>query len=451
MPYPLDFNQILSIVIITLLFLIAILLIVSITKDIRQKKAIFDRLDKYLSDINNNTNTSLNTLSNNLFNYLQADSSSQIERIENSSRNISNGLKSLSGYLIESQKQNNEHQINKLETINKTLTGNALIEEQKLEHLRTTIETNLTGIRQDNNRQLELMRKTVDEKLQEALDKKLSQSFKTVSEQLENVYRGLGEMKNLAAGVGDLKRVLSNVKTKGILGEVQLSAIIKDILNSSQYHENINTNPNSSEKVEFAIKLPSTDDGYIFLPVDSKFPSQDYLIIQDALENGDKQEIEKARKQLASTLKSQAKTIREKYISVPDTTDFAIMFLPTEGLYSEACNLNMLEILQREYKVTITGPSTFAALLNSLQMGFKTLAIQKRSSEVWNLLGSVKTEFVKFEKVLTSAQQNIQKTSDELDTLVGTRTRAINRHLKNIQTNTIPLGEYEQIENKEVD
>ena len=266
--------------------------------------------------------------------------------------------------------------------------------------------------------------------MQETLDTKLTQSFKTVSEQLENVYKGLGEMKNLATGVGDLKRVLTNVKTKGILGEIQLSAIIKDILNNSQYEENVNTNPNSRDKVEFAIKLPSTDESYIYLPVDSKFPSQDYLAIQNALENGDKEEVERARKQLASTLKTQARTIRDKYIYVPETTDFAIMFLPTEGLYSEACNLNMLEILQREYKVTITGPSTFAALLNSLQMGFKTLAIQKRSSEVWNLLGSVKTEFVKFEKVLTNAQQNIQKTSDDLDTLVGTRTRAINRHLK---------------------
>ncbi|HQB32867.1 MAG TPA: DNA recombination protein RmuC, partial [Erysipelotrichaceae bacterium] len=294
-------------------------------------------------------------------------------------------------------------------------------------------------------------RKTVDDKLQETLDNKLSQSFKTVSLQLENVYKGLGEMKNLATGVGDLKRVLSNVKTKGILGEIQLSSIITDVLNSSQYEENISTVPDSSEKVEFAIKLPSTDDGFIYLPVDSKFPTQDYLAIQTALENGDKEEIEKARKQLAATLKTQAKTIRDKYISVPATTDFAIMFLPTEGLYSEACNLNMLEILQRQYKVTITGPSTLAALLNSLQMGFKTLAIQKRSSEVWNLLGSVKTEFEKFEGVLTNAQQYIQKTSDELDTLVGTRTRAINRHLKNIQTSTVPLREFDQIENKEVD
>jgi DNA recombination protein RmuC len=433
------------------LFLIVIFLIVNNAKINKQEKLIDNRLNKYLIDINSNTNSSLNTLSNNLFNYLQANSDLQIERIDNSSKIVTENLKSLSSYLVESQKQNNEHQINKLEAINKTLAQNALIEEQKLDNLRRTIETNLTNIRQDSNRQLEQMRKTVDEKLQETLDTKLTQSFKTVSEQLENVYKGLGEMKNLATGVGDLKRVLTNVKTKGILGEIQLSAIIKDILNNSQYEENVNTNPNSRDKVEFAIKLPSTDESYIYLPVDSKFPSQDYLAIQNALENGDKEEVERARKQLASTLKTQARTIRDKYIYVPETTDFAIMFLPTEGLYSEACNLNMLEILQREYKVTITGPSTFAALLNSLQMGFKTLAIQKRSSEVWNLLGSVKTEFVKFEKVLTNAQQNIQKTSDDLDTLVGTRTRAINRHLKNIQTNTIPLSEFDQIENKEVD
>ncbi len=451
MPFSLDLNQILLIAIVILLFLTVILLFINSSKIRKQEKLIDERLDKYLVDINNNTNSSLNTLSNSLFNYLQADSNAQIERIDNSSRGITEGLKSLSNYLVETQKQNNEHQINKLEAINNTLVSNALMENQKLESLRTTMETNLNNIRQDNNKQLEQMRKTVDDKLQETLDNKLSQSFKTVSLQLENVYKGLGEMKNLATGVGDLKRVLSNVKTKGILGEIQLSSIITDVLNSSQYEENISTVPDSSEKVEFAIKLPSTDDGFIYLPVDSKFPTQDYLAIQTALENGDKEEIEKARKQLAATLKTQAKTIRDKYISVPATTDFAIMFLPTEGLYSEACNLNMLEILQRQYKVTITGPSTLAALLNSLQMGFKTLAIQKRSSEVWNLLGSVKTEFEKFEGVLTNAQQYIQKTSDELDTLVGTRTRAINRHLKNIQTSTVPLREFDQIENKEVD
>lgn len=451
MPFSLDINQILLITISILLFLIVVLLIINTSKINKQEKFIDSRFNKYLLDINNNTNSSLNTLTTNLFNYLQANNNVQIERIENSSRNINEGLKSLSSYLLESQKQNNAHQLNKLEAINKTLTSNALIEEQKLENLRTTIETNLNSIRQDNNKQLEQMRKTVDEKLQETLETKLSQSFKTVSQQLENVYKGLGEMRTLATGVGDLKRVLTNVKTKGILGEIQLSAIIKDILNTSQYEENINTNPDSNEKVEFAIKLPSTDDSFIYLPVDSKFPSRDYIAIQNALDNGDKQEIENARKQLINTLKTQAKTISDKYISVPHTTEFAIMFLPTEGLYSEACNLNMLEVLQRQYKVTITGPSTFAALLNSLQMGFKTLAIQKRSSEVWNLLGSVKTEFEKFEGVLTNAQQYIQKTSDELDSLVGTRTRAINRHLKNIQSSSIPLSEFDQIENKEVE
>ncbi len=449
MPFALEFNQILLIAIIVLLFLITILLIINNTKINKQEKLIEKRLDKYLVDINNNTNSSLNTLSTNLFHLLQANSELQIERVDNSARNVTDGLKSLSNYLLESQKQNNEHQLNKLETINKTLAHNALIEEQKLENLRTTIETNLTSIRQDNNKQLEQMRKTVDEKLQETLESKLTQSFKAVSQQLESVYKGLGEMRNLATGVGDLKRVLSNVKTKGILGEIQLSAIIKDMLHASQYEENVSTVPNSNEKVEFAIKLPSNDDEYVYLPVDSKFPTQDYLNIQNALENGSKEDIDKARKQLANTLKNQAKTIRDKYISVPFTTDFAIMFLPTEGLYSEACNLNMLEILQRQYKVTITGPSTFGALLNSLQMGFKTLAIQKRSSEVWNLLGSVKTEFEKFENVLTNAQQYIQKTSDELDSLVGTRTRAINRHLRNVQNKAIPLSEFEQIETKE--
>ena len=241
-------------------------------------------------------------------------------------------------------------------------------------------------------------------------------------------------MQNLAVGVGDLKKVLSNVKTRGILGEIQLGAILEEILSPEQYDENVATKKGSKNVVEFAIKLPADDDKFIYLPIDSKFPGETYEHLKDALESGDKDTIETARKQLVSTIKSEAKDIHDKYVSPPETTEFAIMFLPFEGLYSEVVNMGLVEVLQREYKVNIAGPSTMAALLNSLQMGFKTLAVQKRSAEVWEILGSVKQEFDKFNDVLVLTQQRLDQANKELDKLVGVRTRQIQRKLKDVQT-----------------
>ena len=278
------------------------------------------------------------------------------------------------------------------------------------------------------------MRKTVDEKLQKTLEDKMNKSFSLVNERLEQVYKGLGEMQNLAVGVGDLKKVLSNVKTRGILGEIQLGAILEEILSPEQYDENVATKKGSKNVVEFAIKLPADDDKFIYLPIDSKFPGETYEHLKDALESGDKDTIETARKQLVSTIKSEAKDIHDKYVSPPETTEFAIMFLPFEGLYSEVVNMGLVEVLQREYKVNIAGPSTMAALLNSLQMGFKTLAVQKRSAEVWEILGSVKQEFDKFNDVLVLTQQRLDQANKELDKLVGVRTRQIQRKLKDVQT-----------------
>lgn len=309
-------------------------------------------------------------------------------------------------------------------------SGNA----QSLENIRRSVDEKLESIRRENLRQLDEMRQTVDEKLQKTLEEKMNKSFSLVNERLEQVYKGLGEMQTLAVGVGDLKKVLSNVKTRGILGEIQLGAILSEILSKEQYEENIATKKGSKNVVEFAIKLPSDGDSIVYLPIDSKFPGDTYSALRDAVESGDKQSIELAQKALVQRIKSEAKDIHDKYIDPPNTTEFAIMFLPFEGLYSEVVNMGLVEALQREYKVNIAGPSTMAALLNSLQMGFKTLAVQKRSAEVWKILGGVKTEFDKFNDVLVMTQQRLDQANKELDKLVGVRTRQIQRQLKDVES-----------------
>ncbi len=292
--------------------------------------------------------------------------------------------------------------------------------------------TELTKSTEEN---LEKMRVTVDEKLQNTLEKRLSESFKVVSERLEQVHKGLGEMQSLAAGVGDLKKVLSNTKTRGVLGEIQLERILEQFLSPEQYEKNVITKKGSRETVEFAIKLPGKDydNKMVYLPLDAKFPLEVYNKLLDAYDMQDQAQIEVNSKNLERFIKKSAKDIRDKYLDPPNTTDFGLMFLPTEGIYAEVLkNQNLVELIQREYKVNITGPTTLVALLNSLQMGFRSLAIEKHSSEVWKILGAVKTEFSKFETVLNSAQNKLNQASSEIDKLVGTRTRQINRKLKNI-------------------
>ncbi len=341
-------------------------------------------------------------------------------------------IKNMGEMINISQSQNMANLENRFKTF-------SLENEQKLDNIRKTVSTQLSYIQEDNNKKLDEMRKTVDEKLQKTLESTMQQSFGLVNERLEQVYKGLGEMQNLAVGVGDLKKVLSNVKTRGILGEIQLGAILKEILASEQYEENVVTKSKGTERVEFAVKLPAEDDGFIYLPIDSKFPADTYMALQNAYESADGAQVESAAKLLLSTLKKEAKDIHDKYIEPPYTTEFAIMFLPTEGLYCEAVNRGMIEVLQREYKVNLAGPSTMAALLNSLQMGFKTLAVQKRSAEVWKVLGSVKNEFEKFGEVIDATQKRLEQANSELDKLVGVRTRAINRHLKAVETNNVPI------------
>lgn len=339
------------------------------------------------------------------------------------------------GNMLSANQQNfSASQTEKLIQLEQRLGTFSSDNQQQLEQIRQTVEKRLEFIRDENSQKLEQMRATVDEKLQKTLEEKMTRSFSLVTERLEQVYKGLGEMQNLAAGVGDLKKVLSNVKTRGILGELQLSAILKEILAPEQYCENVVTVPKSKNPVEFAVKLPAEDDGFIYLPIDSKFPGDTYTALVDAYEEGDKAKIDEAAKALISRLKSEAKDIHEKYVCPPYTTDFAILFLPFEGLYAEAVNRGMVEILQRDYKINLAGPSTMAALLNSLQMGFKTLAVQKRSAQVWEVLSSVKGEFDKFASVLENTQQRLEQANSELDKLVGVRTRQIQRKLEKLQT-----------------
>ncbi len=344
-----------------------------------------------------------------------------------------NSVKLMSDMINQNQVNMAENQKFQLQQMENRLKTFSMENEQKLENIRSTVEKKLTYMQQDNNKQLENIRTTVDEKLQNTLENKLNKSFETVSKQLQQVYKGLGEMQSLAVGVGDLKKVLSNVKTRGILGEIQLSAILKEILSPEQYEENVATKKGSRNVVEFAIKLPADDDSFVYLPIDSKFPGDTYAKLVDAMNSGNKEEIEVCSKNLLRTIKSEAKDIHDKYISPPNTTEFAIMFLPFEGLYAEVVNRGMVEVLQREYKVNVAGPSTMGALLNSLQLGFKTLAVQKRSAEVWQILNDVKREFDTFADVLEKTQTKLNQANTELDKLVGVRTRKIQSQLSKVQ------------------
>lgn len=304
--------------------------------------------------------------------------------------------------------------------------------EQKLESIRTTMEVRLNAMQAVTDRRLGEMRQTVDEKLQKTLEDRLQKSFGLVSQQLELVYKGLGEMRTLAAGVGDLKKVLSNVKTRGILGEVQLGAILEQLLAPGQYAENVATVPGSTERVEFAVRLPGDADGPVWLPIDAKFPQDAYAALLAAYDTADKTAVELAAKELDKRVRGFGKDIHDKYLAPGHTTDFGVMFLPVEGLYAEVVRRGTAERLQREYKIVVAGPTTMAALLNSLQMGFKTLAIQKRSSEVWKVLGSVKAEFDTFGQALAQAQNRLNQASSELENLVGVRTRQIQRKLQQV-------------------
>ena len=342
-------------------------------------------------------------------------------------REVSENIAQLSKLLSDSLNQ-------RLELMEHRLQGIEKSNAEALNTVRETVNKQLLDIREDNNRRLEQIRVTVDEKLQKTLEEKMTLSFKSVSERLEQVHKGLGEMQSLASGVGDLKKVLSNVKTRGILGEIQLGNILSEILSPEQYDTDVAVIPVSSARVEFAIQLPGDGEGHVYLPIDAKFHGDSYSALQDAYAAGDKAEAEKAMKALITRIKGSAKDIHDKYLKPPHTTNFGIMFLPFEGLYAEVVNQGLVEELQRDYQVNIAGPSTMAAMLNSLQMGFRTLAIQKRSDEVWQVLSAVKGEFAKFAKALDSTRTRMRQADEELTALIGTRTNMINRSLKKVES-----------------
>ncbi len=373
---------------------------------------------------------------------------------KNAREELSKSLKDFSDSLLKRMTENAGMQKGQLDSFSKQLGDMTKLNEDKLETMRKAMENQLRTLQEDNSKKLEQMRATVDEKLQSTLEKRLGESFKQVSERLEQVYKGLGEMRTLATGVGDLKKVLTNVKTRGTWGEIQLGNILEQILTLDQYDVNVATKTNSNERVEFAIKLPGQDpdkEKVVWMPIDSKFPQEDYQRLIDAQENADKELAEKAVKSLEIRIKAEAKQIREKYIDPPNTTDFGIMFLPVEGLYAEVLRRpGLCDMLQREYRIVVTGPTTLAALLNSLHMGFRTLAIERRSSEVWELLGVVKTEFGKFGDVLAKTKKKLQEASNTINT-AEVRTRAIERKLKKVQE--IPMDDAAKLigeEEKEV-
>lgn len=350
-----------------------------------------------------------------------------------SSRQASRAAETFGSLIAQNQHTASAAQQSSLQAMERQLYASQASTADALRAQSEEMRRALRQMQADTRESLEKIRASVDEQLQSTLERRVGESFKAVSGQLEQVYKGLGEMQTLAAGVGDLKKILGNVKTRGILGEVQLSALLSEILAPEQYLENAVTVPGSSARVEFAVRMPGEEGHPVLMPVDSKFPADAYMALQDAYESADPARVKEAGAQLESRLKSFAKDIRDKYISPPDTTAFGVMFLPFEGLYAEAVNRGMVEALQREYGVSIAGPSTMAALLNALQMGFRSVALSKRSQEVWRLLGAVRTEFDRFAEVLASTQKRLQLAGDDLDKLVGARTRAISRKLREVE------------------
>ena len=418
----------------SLLIVLIILALVDIVIGIRKNSASNDNQIKKIEEANVKFGIKLDQMDNSIKNEFQRNREetgniSQMNREELS--------KSFGSF--EERFSRNVKELNDLLRINFSEFSKQQIEINKqasenIKEVKNTVEKQLREIREDNTRQLTEMRNTVDEKLQTTLEKRLGESFKQVSERLEQVHKGLGEMQTLATGVGDLKKVLSNVKTRGILGEYQLENILEELLTPEQYAKNVATKKGSQANVEFAIKLPGKDsDEEVWMPVDSKFPIESYQILMEKYELGSKEEIEKAQKVLIKTVESFAKTISTTYLDPPHTTDFAIMFLPVESLYAEILrHPGLFEILQRKYHITVTGPTTLSALLNSLQMGFRTLAVQKRSSEVWKVLEAVKTEFKKFSGQLEKVDKQLNTASNSLNDLRHTRVNVMNRKLRDV-------------------
>jgi len=420
-----------------LLAVLIILVIANIVITIRKKTEI--DIKPQLKDVEESIlkfQTSLERMETSIKDEFQRNRTETNENSKQNREELKDSLDSFEKNFSENTKELNELLRQKFADFNQQQLEINKLATENIKSVENTIKEQLKEIRQDNNKQLDEMRRTVDEKLQRTLNERLSQSFETVGKQLKAVQEGLGEMKTLANDVGGLKKVLSNVKLRGGIGEIQLSMLLEQILAPDQYEANVKTKAGSSDLVEFAIKLPGRDDAgkSVWLPIDAKFPKDIYEQLQDAYEEGDQNRVQQAQKNLDNTIKRMARDINDKYLDPPNTTDFGIMFLPFEGIYAEVVRkAALLEDLQRNYKIIVTGPTTLAAILNSLQMGFKTLAIQKRSSEVWQVLGAVKKEFENFGGMMEKAQRNIQTGLNQLDDVMGKRTRAIQRKLRGVE------------------
>ncbi len=402
-------------------------------------KANREELGQNLTNFLEITQNVLRDISNLQQNELKTIAKQNSDGLQQLNKTLQERLSELSEKQEQTNKENREELALRLKEFRESFSQNVKDFNELQKEKFNDLEKKQEELIRSTELKLEKMRETVDEKLQKTLENRLGKSFELVNKQLENVQKGLGEMQNLATDVGGLKRVLSNVKTRGVLGEIQLGNILEQLLAPEQYEENVKTRKSSSFHVEYAIKLPGKDnDRPVYLPIDAKFPMESYEKLLNAYDEGNPETIEEATKQLTNVIKKFAKDISDKYIEPPFTTDFGIMFLPMEGLYAEIVrNSNLIEQLQREFKIIITGPTTLAAILNSFQMGFKTLAIQKRSSEVWEILGKVKTEFNKFGDILVKARKKIDEAGKEIDELSGVRTRAIRRSLRNIESTQV--------------
>ena len=400
-----------------ILILLLVLLIAQNVKALRRHQELLARIaqwEQYLVDVLYDINQGI-----------------AAQRSENASLH-----KGMNDSMINTLTQILSNQTMQLDSLQRQMQSVSRVQEERLDKMRDTLADGMGKLQRENMQKLEEMRLTVDEKLHETLDKRLGESFSQVSTRLEEVYKGLGEMQSLASGVGDLKKVLSNVKSRGIWGEMQLGNLLAQVLSPNQYEANVAVMPGAQERVEYALKLPGRQDVMetaVYLPIDSKFPQEAFIRVLEAQEAGDAQKTAESRKELAQALKAEAKRISDKYVQPPHTTDFAIMFLPLEGLYAEAMrDMGLIEDLQRNQRVVIAGPSTLTALLSSLQMGFRTLAIEKRSAEVWKLLGAVKTDFGKFATMLENTQKRLKQASDSVD-LAFNKTRSIERHLRKVE------------------
>ncbi|GAB4434023.1 MAG: DNA recombination protein RmuC [bacterium] len=427
----LEINIILSAISIVLIILVYLKTLKQSTKSLEERLSILERdIDRIGSNIREEMQK----------NREEAGRNAKALREE-----IMNNIKIMGDVIVKSMNDFGGLQKSQLDIFADRLNNLSDVTEKRLEKMRDTIENRLHVLQEENSKKLEQMRAVVDEKLHATLEKRLGESFKLVSERLELVHKGLGEMQHLASSVGDLKKVLTNIKTRGTWGEMQLGTLLEQILTPEQFVRNVITKKGSNERVEFAIKLPggNRDEAEVLLPIDAKFPQEDYQKLLDAYDEANQSKIEEQLKRLENTISSEAKKICEKYIDPPNTTDFAIMFLPTEGLFAEALRISGLcERLQREYRVVVTGPTTLAALLNSLQMGFRTLAIEKRSSEVWQLLGAVKTEFGKFGDLLEKTNEKLKQASKTIEDATK-KSRSIERKLKDVQS--IPMETSEKL------